>query len=61
MAGFPYDSAKFEESKKYYQRLTTLLPTDPDPPNMVGAIDWTLAFRVNAEMRHATRRIRRHH
>jgi TonB family protein len=51
MAGFPFDLAKFEESKKYYQRQIALLPNDPDPYFMVGCIDWTLAFRAYAEMR----------
>ena len=51
MAGTPYDVKKFEESKTYHQKHIELKPTDPEPYYWVAVIDWTLAFRVNNEMR----------
>ena len=51
MAGTPYTPAMFEESKKYHQMHIQLQPNDPEPYYWVGVIDWTLAFRVNAEVR----------
>ena len=51
MAGQPYDPKKFEESKSYHQKHTQLKPDDPEPYYWIGVIDWTLAFRANAEMR----------
>jgi tetratricopeptide (TPR) repeat protein len=51
MGGQPFDPNKFEESKKYHQRHIQLKPEDPEPYYWIGVIDWTLAFRGNAEMR----------
>ena len=51
MAAQPYDPKKFEESKTYHQRHIGLKPDDPDPYYWVGVIDWTIAFRANAEIR----------
>src|SRR2546428_11809162 len=51
MAAQPYDPKKFEESKTYHQRHIGLKPDDPDPYYWVGVIDWTIAFRDNAESR----------
>src|ERR1700730_261779 len=51
MGGQPFDPKKFEESKKYHQRHIQLKPEDPEPYYWIGVIDWTLAFRGNAEMR----------
>ena len=51
MAGTPYDPKLFEESKTYHQKHIQLKPEDPDPYYWIGVIDWTLAFRANAEMR----------
>ena len=51
MAGQPYDPKKFEESKTYHQRHIQLKPDDPEPYYWVGVIDWTLAYRANAEIR----------
>jgi TonB family protein len=51
MAGQPFDSKKFEESKSYFQRHIQLKPPDPQPYYWVGVIDWTLAYRGNVEMR----------
>jgi len=51
MAGTPYDPKLFEESKTYHQRHIQLKPEDPEPYYWIGVIDWTLAFRANAEMR----------
>src|SRR6202790_1600822 len=51
MAGTPYTPARFEESKTYHLRHITLKPEDPEPYYWIGVIDWTLAFRGNAEMR----------
>jgi len=51
MAGTPYDPKMFEESKTYHQKHIQLKPEDPEPYYWIGVIDWTLAFRANAEMR----------
>jgi tetratricopeptide (TPR) repeat protein len=51
MAGTPYAPAMFEESKKYHQMHITIKPEDPEPYYWIGVIDWTLAFRGNAELR----------
>jgi len=51
MAGTPYDPKLFEESKSYHQKHIQLKPEDPEPYYWIGVIDWTLAFRANAEMR----------
>jgi tetratricopeptide (TPR) repeat protein len=51
MAGTPYDPKKFEESKSYHQKHIDLRPNDPEPYYWIGVIDWTLAFRANAELR----------
>jgi tetratricopeptide (TPR) repeat protein len=51
MAGTPYDPKKFEESKSYHQKHIQLKPDDPEPYYWIGVIDWTLAFRANAELR----------
>lgn len=51
MSGQPYNPQKFEESKTFHQKHIQLKPEDPEPYYWVGVIDWTLAFRANAEMR----------
>jgi tetratricopeptide (TPR) repeat protein len=51
MAGTPYDPKMFEESKKYHQMHMQIRPGDPEPYYWIGVIDWTLAFRGNAELR----------
>lgn len=51
MAGTPFSSEKFEESKSYHQKHTQLKPEDPEPYYWVGLIDWTLAYRANSEIR----------
>jgi len=51
MAGTPYDPKLFEESKTYHQKHIQIKPEDPEPYYWIGVIDWTLAFRANAEMR----------
>jgi len=51
MAGTPYDPKLFEESKSYHQKHIQQKPEDPEPYYWIGVIDWTLAFRANAEMR----------
>jgi tetratricopeptide (TPR) repeat protein len=51
MAGTPFTPDKFEESKKYHMKHISLSPNDPDPYYWVGVIDWTLAYRADAEMR----------
>ena len=51
MAGTPYDPKLFEESKSYHQKHIQQKPEDPEPYYWIGVIDWTLAFRSNAEMR----------
>ena len=51
MSGQPFNPQKFQESKTYHQKHIDLKPTDPEPYYWIGVIDWTLAFRGNAEMR----------
>jgi tetratricopeptide (TPR) repeat protein len=51
MAGTPFDEKKFEESKTYHQRHIQLRPQDPDPYYWIAVIDWTLAYRINGELR----------
>src|ERR1700736_3156759 len=64
MAGQPFNPQKFQESKSYHQKHIELKPTDPEPYYWIGVIDWTLAFRGNAEMRteynkeHITKQVR---
>jgi tetratricopeptide (TPR) repeat protein len=53
MAGTPFDPKKFEESKVYHQKHIEIKPDDPEPHYWIGVIDWTLAFRENAELRSA--------
>jgi len=51
MAGTPFDAKKFEESKTYHQRHIQLKPQDPDPYYWIAVIDWTVAYRINGELR----------
>jgi Flp pilus assembly protein TadD len=51
MGGQPFDPKKFDESKSYHQKHIELKPNDPEPYYWIGVIDWTLAYRANAEMR----------
>ena len=53
MAGTPFDPDKYQESKKYHQKHIELKPDDPEPYYWLGVIDWTLAYRGNAEARQA--------
>jgi tetratricopeptide (TPR) repeat protein len=53
MSGQPFNPEKFQESKTYHQKHIELKPTDPEPYYWIGVIDWTLAFRANAELRTA--------
>lgn len=53
MSGQPFNPAKFQESKTYHQKHIELKPNDPEPYYWIGVIDWTLAFRANAELRTA--------
>lgn len=53
MAGTPFDPDKYNESKKYHQKHIDLAPNDPEPYYWIGVIDWTLAYRGNAEARQA--------
>jgi tetratricopeptide (TPR) repeat protein len=56
MGGQPFDPKKFEESKSYHQKHIEIKPQDPEPYYWVGVINWTQAFRANAEMRAAYNR-----
>ncbi len=56
MAATPFDPKKFEESKSYHLKHIQLKPEDPEPYYWVGLIDWTLAFRANADTRGAYNR-----
>ncbi len=51
MAGTPFDPDKFQESKQYHQRHISFVPDDPEPYYWIGVVNWTLAYRGNAEMR----------
>jgi len=51
MAGQPFDQKKFEESKTYHQKHSSLKPLDPQPYYSIGVIDWAIAYRGNTEMR----------
>src|SRR5579864_4578650 len=53
MAGTPFDPDKYSQSKQYHQKHIQLKPDDPEPYYWVGVIDWTLAYRGNAEARQA--------
>ncbi len=53
MSGQPFNPTKFQESKTYHQKHIELKPNDPEPYYWIGVIDWTLAFRANAELRTA--------
>jgi len=51
MGGTPFNPDVFLEAKSYFQRHTQLRPNDAEPYYWIGVIDWTLAFRANAELR----------
>jgi len=51
MSGQPFNPQKFQESETYHKKHIDLKPNDPEPYYWIGVIDWTLAFRGNAEMR----------
>jgi tetratricopeptide (TPR) repeat protein len=51
MAGTPFDPDLFRESKSCHQKHIDLRPLDPEPHFWIGVIDWTLAFRGNAQYR----------
>lgn len=51
MAGQPFSSALFEESKSYHKKHIELRPNDPQPYYSVGVIDWALAYRANTQLR----------
>lgn len=53
MAGTPFDPDKYNQSKQYHQKHIQLKSDDPEPYYWVGVIDWTLAYRGNAEARQA--------
>jgi tetratricopeptide (TPR) repeat protein len=51
IAGQPYDTDKFAESKSQFMKHSRLRPDDPEPYYWIGVIDWTLSFRANGELR----------
>jgi tetratricopeptide (TPR) repeat protein len=51
MSGSPFNRAVFLESKSYFQKHSSLKPSDIEPYYWIGVIDWTLASRSNAELR----------
>ncbi len=53
MAGTPFDPDKYNQSKQFHLKHIQLKPDDPEPYYWVGVIDWTLAYRGNAEARQA--------
>jgi tetratricopeptide (TPR) repeat protein len=50
-AGPPPNLDMMRESRKYHEMHIKIKPDDPDPYYWVGVIDWTLAFRANAQNR----------
>jgi len=53
MAGTPFSPEGYAKSKEYHEKHIALKPDDPEPYYWVGVIDWTLAYRGNAELRQA--------
>jgi tetratricopeptide (TPR) repeat protein len=51
MAATPFNRELFLESKGYFQKHTQLVPGDVEPYYWIGAIDWTLSFHANREVR----------
>ncbi len=51
MGGQPYEPKKLEESRSYHMKHSEIKGDDPEPYYWVGVIDWTLAFRGNADIR----------
>lgn len=51
MGGTPYNPKLLEESKTYHQRHIQIKAEDPEPYYWIGVIDWTLAYRANADLR----------
>jgi tetratricopeptide (TPR) repeat protein len=51
MAATRFDSTKMKESKSYHLDHIQLKPDHPEPYFWVGAIDWTIAFRLNKSLR----------
>jgi tetratricopeptide (TPR) repeat protein len=51
MAGQPFNTEKFEESKSYHKKHIELRPDDPQPYYSIGVIDWALAYRANSLLR----------
>lgn len=47
----PVNLDLFQESKAFQQKHSQIKPEDPEPYYWVGVIDWTAAFRANAEIR----------
>jgi len=50
-AGPPPNVDMMKESRSYHQQHTRIKPDDPLPYYWVGLIDWTLAFKANAQAR----------
>lgn len=50
-AGPPFNIDMFKESEAYHQKHIDIKPEDPESYYWIGVIDWTLAFRANAELR----------
>jgi tetratricopeptide (TPR) repeat protein len=50
-AGPPPNLDMIRESRKYHQMHIKVKPDDPEPYYWVGVIDWTLAFKANAQDR----------
>ncbi|HTQ85082.1 MAG TPA: hypothetical protein VMI93_02625 [Candidatus Solibacter sp.] len=50
-AGPPPNIAMMKESRSYHQKHIQIKPDDPLPYYWVGLIDWTLAFKANAQDR----------
>jgi len=50
-AGPPPNIDMMKESRSYHQKHSQIKADDPEPYYWVGLIDWTLAFKANAQMR----------
>jgi len=51
MAGNPFDPKKMAESRSYHERHIQIDALSPESYYWVGVIEWTLAYRANAQIR----------
>ena len=46
-----FNMSKFDDSKRYNQKLIQLDPNNPEPYYWIGVIDWTLTFKPRMELK----------